>query len=285
MKKKNNFTTALLVMALLAGLSLLLYPTLSDCWNSFHQSRAVAGYAEESARLDKARYEKLLADARRYNENLAMGQSGALSEEQRQAYEQLLDITGLGIMGSIEIPGIGVSLPIYHGTDDTVLQIAVGHLEWSSLPVGGRSTHCVLSGHRGLPGAQLLTHLDKLTSGDLFMLRVLDEVLTYEVDRVLIVEPDQTETLYIEPGQDYCTLVTCTPYGVNSHRILVRGRRIENSEESRAVFISADAARIDPMLVAPIAAVPILLVLLAGLLLPRGKKGPPAGGADGAQAP
>lgn len=286
MKKKNNFTTALLVLALLTGLSLLLYPTLSDRWNSFHQSRAIAVYAEESAHLDETQSERLLADARRYNEDLAAEQSGAaLSEEQKQAYEQLLDITGLGVMGCIEIPEIGVSLPIYHGTDDTVLQIAVGHLEWSSLPVGGRGTHCVLSGHRGLPGAKLLTHLDRLTEGDLFMLRVLDEVLTYEVDQVLIVEPDRTDALYIEPGQDYCTLVTCTPYGVNSHRILVRGRRIENPEESKTVRITADAARIEPLLVAPIAAAPILLALLAGLLLPHGKKRPPGGGTDEAQDP
>lgn len=170
-------------------------------------------------------------------------------------------------MGYIDIPIIGVTLPIYHGTSDSVLQIAVGHLDWTSLPTGGESTHTVLSGHRGLPSARLFTDLDDLIVGDTFMLRILDEVLTYEVDKIRIVEPYVTEDLLIEEGKDYCTLVTCTPYGINTHRLLVRGHRIETAEEARVVRITADAVQIDPMVVAPIVAVPILLILLIMLLL------------------
>ena len=165
-----------------------------------------------------------------------------------------------------------MSLPIYHGTEESVLQIAVGHLEWSSLPVGGESTHCVLSGHRGLPSAKLFTNLDKLREGDTFLLRVLDEVLTYEVDQILIVEPQETAALQIEEGKDYCTLVTCTPYGVNTHRLLVRGHRVENMEQARTIRVTADAVQIEPLLVAPIVAIPMLLILLVLLLLPRRRR-------------
>ena len=272
--KKGNLTTWLLLLILLAGLSLLLYPTVSDYWNSFHQTRAIASYAEQVAVLDNDRYDAIWSEAAEYNRSLLERNNAyLLSEEQKQTYERLLDVSGLGIMGYIEIPEIDVSLPIYHGTDDSVLQIAVGHLEWTSLPVGGESTHCVLSGHRGLPSAKLFTNLDKLREGDLFLLRVLDEVLTYEVDQILIVEPQETEPLRIEEGKDYCTLVTCTPYGINSHRLLVRGHRIDNLETSDAVRITADAIQIEPLLVAPFAALPLLAVLLVILLaLPQKPK-------------
>ena len=176
-------------------------------------------------------------------------------------------------MGYIEIPVIDVMLPIYHGTKESVLQIAVGHLDWTSLPVGGAGSHCVLSGHRGLPSARLFTDLDKLKVGDVFMLHVLNEILTYEIDQILIVEPQDTDPLLIEPGKDLCTLITCTPYGINSHRMLVRGHRIESQEEPKDIRITADAVRIEPLMVAPIVAVPILLVLLIILLLPKQQKG------------
>ncbi len=279
--KKGNLTTWLLLLILLAGLSLLLYPTVSDYWNSFHQTRAIASYAEQVAVLDNDRYDAIWSEAADYNRSLLeRNNTYLLSEEQKQTYERLLDVSGLGIMGYIEIPEIDVSLPIYHGTDDSVLQIAVGHLEWTSLPVGGESTHCVLSGHRGLPSAKLFTNLDKLAEGDVFMLRVLDEVLTYEVDQVLIVEPHETEALHIVEGEDYCTLVTCTPYGINTHRLLVRGHRIENIEEAKVVRVAADAIQIEPLLVAPIVAIPILLVLLIFLMLPRQQKKKHGGDAD-----
>ena len=273
MKKKGNFLNILLVLVFLVGLSLLLYPSVSDYWNSFHQTRAIATYSEEVANLENEQYDELWAAAQQYNRSLTeRGNAYVLSEEQKEAYEKLLDVSGLGVMGYIEIPEIDVSLPVYHGTEESVLQIAAGHLDWSSLPVGGESTHCVLSGHRGLPSAKLFTNLDKLREGDTFLLRVLDEVLTYEVDQILIVEPQETDALQIEEGKDYCTLVTCTPYGINTHRLLVRGHRIDNMEEAKTIRVTADAVQIEPLLVAPIVAIPMLLILLVLLLLPRRRR-------------
>ncbi|MGM9542782.1 MAG: class C sortase [Candidatus Limivicinus sp.] len=280
-KKGNHLITILLVLIFLLGLSLLLYPAVSDYWNSKHQTRAIAVYSEEVSGLDKEQYQALWAEAAAYNASLRERDNAyQLTEEQKAAYEQLLNVSGLGIMGYIEIPSIDCSLPIYHGTEESVLQIAIGHLEWSSLPVGGESTHCVLSGHRGLPSAKLFTNLDKLQEGDVFLLRVLDEVLTYEVDQILIVEPQEIAALQITEGEDYCTLVTCTPYGINSHRLLVRGHRIENAPEARLVRVTADAVQIEPLLVAPIVALPMLLLLLILLLLPKRPKNDNGGYAD-----
>ena len=252
----------------------MLYPSFADWWNSFHSSRAIASYEEQVANIDDAQYEELWDAARDYNQSLLHRPNDfILSDEQQEIYKSLLDIGGNGIMGYIEIPVIDVMLPIYHGTKESVLQIAVGHLDWTSLPVGGAGSHCVLSGHRGLPSARLFTDLDKLKVGDVFMLHVLNEILTYEIDQILIVEPQDTDPLLIEPGKDLCTLITCTPYGINSHRMLVRGHRIESQEEPKDIRITADAVRIEPLMVAPIVAVPILLVLLIILLLPKQKKG------------
>ena len=258
---------------LLAGLSLLLYPTVSDYWNSRHQSRAIAGYVEEVANLDLDRSQEMLDAAAAYNQSLISRDNAyTLTEEQAAAYNDLLNVSGTGIMGYIEIPCLNVSLPIYHGTDDAVLQIAVGHLEWTSLPVGGESTHCVVSGHRGLPSAKLFTDLDDLVLDDIFMIRILDEILTYEIDQILIVEPHDVSALQIVEGEDLCTLVTCTPYGINSHRLLVRGHRIANIEEAKAVLVTADAIQIEPAIVAPLLAAPILLLLLIVVMIPhRGK--------------
>ena len=212
---KNKLINIFLILALVAGLSLLLYPTVSDYWNSLHTSQAVASYDQAVKSMDEGKYDELLQRAGQYNRDLFLrGSLFALTDEEREDYNSQLDIDGSGVMGYIEIPTIKVSLPIYHGTSDDVLQVAVGHLEWSSLPVGGESTHCVLSGHRGLPSAKLFTNLDKLREGNIFLLRVLDEILTYEVDQILIVEPQDTAALEIVEGQDYCTLVTCTPYGI-----------------------------------------------------------------------
>ena len=271
MKKKiSNLITVFLVLILLAGLSLLLYPTFSDWWNSYHQTKAIASYAADVANLSNEDYEKIWKAATEYNASLSERNSDyTLTEEQKSQYEQLLNVSGDGIMGYIEIPSINCSLPIYHGTQESVLQIAVGHIEWSSLPVGGASSHCVVSGHRGLPSAKLFTNLDELSKGDTFMLRVLDEVLTYEVDQILIVEPQEIGALQIEEGKDYCTLVTCTPYGINTHRLLVRGHRIDNIEEAKTIRVTADAIQIEPLLVAPVVATPILLLLIILLLLPK----------------
>ena len=273
---KNRIVNLLLAAAFLAGLSLLLYPTVSDYWNSLHASKAVAAYDQEVRQLDQGRYDALLDAAREYNRTLLDRSSGYyLTDDQKARYDSLLNVDGGGIMGYIEIPTIKLSLPIYHGTEEDVLQIAVGHLDWSSLPVGGESTHCVLFGHRGLPSAKLFTNLDQLVEGDAFVIRTLDEVLTYEVDQILIVEPDDVSALSIEEGKDLCTLVTCTPYGVNSHRLLVRGHRVAN--QSEAIRVTSDAIQIEPLLVAPVRAIPMLLALLFLLLIPGRKKRPTGG--------
>lgn len=266
--KKGDLSTIILILIFLVGLSLLLYPTVSDYWNSLHQSRAIAEYSEEVANLDDDTYEKLWADAQSYNQTLlSKADRYKMTDEERAEYESLLNVSGNGIIGYIEIPSIDCSLPIYHGIDEAVLQIAVGHIEGTSLPVGGESTHCVLSGHRGLPSAKLFTDLNKLSEDDTFMIRVLDETLTYEVDQILIVEPDEIDALAIEEGKDYCTLVTCTPYGINTHRLLVRGHRIDNIDGAKNVRVTADALQIDPVIVAPLVAVPMLLILLISLLV------------------
>ena len=270
---KKHLPTIVLVLIFCIGLSLLLYPTVSDYWNSLHQSRAISNYADAVAALDNEDYDRILESARNYNQNLAKnGTSWNLTEEQKEEYEKQLCVDDTGIMSYIEIPSIDCSLPIYHGTDEGVLQKAIGHIPGSSLPVGGKSTHCVLSGHRGLPSAKLFTDLDQLKEGDTFLLRTLDETLTYQVDQILIVEPNELQALQIEEGEDLCTLVTCTPYGVNSHRLLVRGHRIANQADASYVRVTADAVQIDPVLVAPVVGVPILIILLIGLLARTRKK-------------
>ena len=229
--KKSRITTILLILIFLAGASLLLYPTVSDYWNSLHQSRAIAEYSKKVAEMKQEDYSQLLAAAQEYNRSLLEKEDRyKMSDEERAEYESLLDISGNGIMGYIEIPGIRVSLPLYHGTSEAVLQVAAGHIEGSSLPVGGKGTHCAISGHRGLPSAKLFTDLDKMKEGDTFSLKVLNETLTYQVDQILVVEPYDMDALEIDPEQDYCTLVTCTPYGINTHRLLIRGHRIETQE-------------------------------------------------------
>lgn len=270
---KKHVSTILLVLILIIGLSLLLYPTFSNWWNSFHATRAIANYTEQMSNIDDEQYEQLWNAAWEYNRSLLeRSNSFILSDEQREQYDTLLNIGGNGIMGYIEIPELKVTLPIYHGTDEAVLQIAIGHLDWTSLPVGGSSSHCVVSGHRGLPSARLFTDLDKMVVGDIFIFRVLDEILTYEVDQIRIVLPHEVDDLAIEEGKDLCTLVTCTPYGINSHRMLVRGHRIDNIEEARTVRVTADAIQIDPVIVAPFVASPILLALLILVMIPKHKK-------------
>lgn len=260
---KKNWTTILLVAILLVGIGLFVYPSFSDYWNSFHQSKAVTSYVENVTNLDKELYDKLWNDAVAYNEKIAQnGIQWTMTEEEKKEYNEYLKVDDTGIMGYIEIPVIDCSLPIYHGIDESVLQVAIGHIEGSSLPVGGKGSHCVISGHRGLPSARLFTDLDKLVEGDIFMLHTLDATLTYEVDQIRIVEPTDLSNLQIEEGKDLCTLVTCTPYGINTHRLLVRGHRIANQDEAPDVRVSADATQIDPVQVAPFLAAPILLILL-----------------------
>ena len=264
--KKRKSSIGFVIM-FIVGLSLLLYPSVSDYWNSFHQSKAIASYAEFLTEVDDEVSERVLEEAYAYNEKIATSKrKWKLSEAEKVEYSKLLDITGSGIMGYIEIPKISCTLPIYHGTDEAVLQIAVGHIEGSSLPVGGKSTHCVLSGHRGLPSAKLFSDLDELKPGDTFTIRVLDETLTYEVDQIRIVDPDDLSNLGIEEGEDLLTLVTCTPYGINTHRLLVRGHRV-TAIDMDYIKVVADATQIEPITVAPALAIPMLIILLIWLLV------------------
>ena len=273
-KKSGAWSTILLILILLIGLSLMLYPSFSNWWNSFHQTRVIDSYREEILHIDPNLYDEIWESAYAFNQELReKNQAFSLSPIMKEKYMQQLNVTGNGVMGYIEIPSIGVQLPVYHTVDDVVLQIAVGHIEWTNLPVGGESTHCVLSGHRGLPSAKLFSNLDKLREGDTFLLHILDETLTYEVDQILIVLPEETQDLMIEEGKDLCTLVTCTPYGVNSHRLLVRGHRIANAAQAANVRVTADALRIQPLVVAAVLFFPfLLLILLIISLFDRKKK-------------
>ena len=267
----DRLLTIILVAALIVGLALLAYPSFADYWNSFHQSRAVMSYAESVANMNDEEYAKILDEARIYNKELAeQGINWTPSDEQKEAYRSELDVDDSGIMGYIKIQKINVMLPIYHSTEESVLQTSIGHLEESSLPVGGESSHCMLSGHRGLPSARLFTDLDKMVEGDTFTLTILNETLTYEVDHIWIVEPTDLSHLTIEDGKDYCTLITCTPYGINTHRLLVRGHRIDNLDGSAMVV--ADAIQIQPIYIAPFLAVPLLVILLLYVLISTSAK-------------
>lgn len=279
MKKNrgNSMTTLFLVLMLFAGLSLLLYPTVSNYWNSLHQSRAIAAYVEQVTQIDNETFDQLREQARAYNRTL-VGKAYRydMTRQEREEYLGLLNVSENGIIGYIEIPGIHCELPIYHGTDADALQIGVGHIEGSSLPVGGESTHCAISGHRGLPSAKLFSDLDKLTVGDRFSLRVLDDTLTYEVDQIHTVLPGEMDELEIVEGEDYCTLVTCTPYGVNTHRLLVRGHRVENSTDKEPARVATDETRTEPLgkisILLPVLVFAILLMLLLVFLLSKRKK-------------
>ena len=269
---KKNISTIFLILIGLVGAGLIAYPTFADWWNSFHQSRAVASYAQAVSSLDEKKYDEIFASAEAYNQGLAeTNVRWNLSEEEKAAYRAELDINNTGIMGYIDIPKIKVTLPVYHGVDEAVLQVAIGHLEGTSLPVGGESTHCVVSGHRGLPSAKLFTDIDKLVAGDTWTITVLNRTLTYEVDQIRVVEPTDLSDLKIEAGKDYCTLVTCTPYGVNTHRLLVRGHRVANAQGEANVI--ADAFQIEPIYIAPFIAVPILILLFIWMLIATGHAG------------
>ena len=263
--------TVLLIAVMLVGAAIIAYPSFSDWWNSFHQTRAIASYVEQVANMDSAEYDRMWQEADAYNAKLR-GKSNrwVLTDADRDEYNRILDVTGSGIIGYIEIPAINVSLPVYHGTDESVLQIAIGHIEGSSFPVGGIGTHSVMSGHRGLPSARLFTDIDRLQIGDIFLMQVLNRTLTYEVDQVRIVLPHELQDLQIDPGADQCTLVTCTPYGINTHRLLVRGRRIANlSQEANVV---AEAMQLKPIIVAPLVAAPMLLLLVIWLLISTSRR-------------
>ena len=260
--KKRSLSNILMGIALAVGTMLLVYPKASDYWNSFTQSRSIMGYAEQVAQMSAAEYAKFISEAEEYNAKLAEnGNEWHMTQGQKKVYESRLTFDSTGVMGYIDIPKISTKLPIYHGTSDAVLQTSIGHLAESSLPVGGKGSHCVLSGHRGLPSAKLFSDLDKMVQGDTFTLSVLNETYTYQVDQIRVVEPTDLRELTIRPGMDLCTLVTCTPYGVNSHRLLVRGHRVKNINGDAKVV--ADALQIQPVHVAPF----IMIFIIAGLLV------------------
>ena len=263
MKKfiKEQKVNLILCLIILIGIGLLSYPSVADWWNSFHQSRAIASYATAVSQLDSEEFDRMFEEAEEYNRRLAVtGIKWSMTEGEIQEYNRILDISDSGIMGYIDIPKLRQTLPIYHGTDDKVLQIAIGHLAGTSFPVGGESTHCVVSGHRGLPSARLFTDLDQLVVGDIWTMTILNRTVTYEVDQIRIVEPEDLSELQIAEGKDYCTLLTCTPYGINSHRLLVRGHRIPNLDGDANVM--ADAMLVDRTLVAIAVAAVMLLILL-----------------------
>lgn len=260
---KKNLINILIIVFLLAGASLLLYPAVSQHISARQSARRVADYYVAYKDLGDDKKEDLLAQADSYNARLA-GIPQNFNGQTQADYDSILDITGTGIMGYITINKIGVELPIYHGVDAGVLQIGIGHLKETSLPVGGESTHSVLSGHRGLPGARLFTDLDKMEIGDEFSITVLDRVLYYRVDQIKVVLPTEVNDLLIEEGEDYCTLVTCTPYGINTHRLLVRGvrTRVDDGYKQPAVYVPNEALKIDPTIVATVIAVPMFVVVI-----------------------
>ena len=284
-KKKQRWVDVLLVLVLLAGLAIVAYPSFSDYWNSFHQSRAIVSYAESVATLNNEEYDRLWDDALLYNAYLEKKPNQwAITDEETEAYNARLNVGGSGNMGFISIPRINVNLPVYHGTEESVLQTSVGHIEGTSLPVGSPheneedfqqvafASHSVISGHRGLPSARLFSDLDKMEIGDTFTFNVLDQTLTYEVDAINVVLPSDSSLIEIVPGRDLCTLVTCTPYGINTHRLLVRGHRIENEKAKLNIRVTADAIRLDALYTAPFIAAPVLLLMAAYVMMMSGRK-------------
>ena len=269
---KKHSGTILLVLIFFVGLAVMLYPTISDYINQRNQTRVVNSYAQQVDGLSDADYTAYFDAADVFNQEIAADPDALYHADHFSTYSTTLDVTGTGIMGYITIPRIGVELPIYHGTSDAVLQVAAGHLEGTSLPVGGESTHAVISAHRGLPSAKLFTNLDQLEVGDTFTITVLDRVLTYEVDNISIILPTEVDELKVVDGKDYVTLMTCTPYGINTHRLLVRGRRITTPDKLKHIRVTSDAIKIEPILTAPIMALPLLLVLLFWLLFAPRKR-------------
>ena len=272
--KRKHISTIFIILIFLVGLGFISYPTVSNLWNQAHQSRAIATYSKQVEKLDDSENKKMLKAARKYNKSLLKkSDHWKLSKKDKKKYESLLDVSGTGIMGYIEVPKIDCSLPIYHGTDEGALQIAIGHLEGSSLPVGGKNTHCVLSGHRGLPSARLFTDLDQMEEGDIFILNILGRKLAYEVDQIRVVLPEEMSDLEVIEGKDLCTLVTCTPYGINTHRLLVRGHRTKYVEEKVEEQKEVQTKKMDTrLLIAGAAGAVILAVIIIAVVIRHRKR-------------
>ena len=264
---RKHKTVIFLTLGFLVGICILLYPAFSDYWNSKTQSRAIVDYESVLEDMEPADYTAIFDAAHAYNRALYETKYPLTDYDQVPGYYESLRVTENDMLGYLKIDRIGVELPIYHGTSDEVLNMGVGHLEGSSLPVGGPNTHSVMSAHRGLPSAKLFTDLDRMEIGDTFQITVLDQVLTYQVDFIKIIEPTEVDDLKIINGGDYCTLFTCTPYGINTHRLLVRGIRVETIVEKPVIYVANEAFRIEPLLVTPAVAAPMLLVMLIHLLV------------------
>ena len=268
---QSRKSTIILLVSFLIGLSVLLYPSISSYWNSKTQSEAIVDYEAMLAQYKPEDYTALFEAAEEYNKALAQLKNPMQDHRQLTQYAEVLNISGTGMMGYITIPKINQELPVYHGTSEAVLNVAVGHLEGTDLPVGGEGTHCVVSAHRGLPTAVLFTHLDRMEVGDIFYFTILDRTLTYEVDQIRIVDPSDASLIQREEGKDYCTLLTCTPYGINSHRLLVRGHQVDASQV-RNIYIANEAYQVDTLVVMPIVALPIIIGLLIYVMFAPVKK-------------
>ena len=269
MKKnlKKKIPNIIFGLIFIAGLCIFLYPSVSNYINSRNQSRAISNYEEMVNNISEEDYSKMWSEAIAYNEELAKKPLNfELSDEEREEYNKILNVSGTGVIGYIEIENIGVNLPIYHGTAESVLQVGIGHLEGTSFPTGTKSTHAVLSGHRGLPSSKLFSDLDQMIVGDTFLLHILDQTFAYQIDKINIVLPEETNDLAIVDNEEYVTLVTCTPYGVNTHRMLVRAKRVDYSEETRLI-VPADALRYNTMVVAPFIGAPILIIAFVVFLI------------------
>lgn len=271
MKKKTKWSTLFLLAFFFIGLSVMVYPAISSYWNERTQSKAIIDYEAMLKNMPEEDYTPMFEAADDYNRKLLELTVPLLEHKKLEGYSDILNVSGTGIMGYLTIEKIGVELPIYHGTGEDVLSHAVGHLEGTSFPVGGTGTHAVVSAHRGLPSATLFTHLDRLEIGDTFQFVILDRTITYQVDQINVVEPSDAAALAIDPEEDYCTLLTCTPYGINTHRLLVRGKRIETIEQKK-IYITSEAFQIDSLIVTPILALPMLLILMVIVLLKPVKK-------------
>ncbi len=268
---KIKTITKILIVFCIIGLSLLLYPSFSNYWNQKHATKSVNAYTKQLSNLNEEKANELWLDAIKYNEDLfASGKKYELPGELKEKYENMLSLSDDGLMGYVDIPSIGVTLPVFHGTSGNVLQRGVGHIEWTSLPTGGENTHCVLSGHRGLPSAKLFTDLNKLREGDIFTVTILGKVMTYEVDQIRTVLPNDTSDLLTVPGLDYSTLLTCTPYGINSHRLLVRGHRV--ATQAAGATVISEAVEVDQLVVAFFLGFPLVFVMVMVILLKKPKK-------------
>ncbi|MCF0259167.1 MAG: class C sortase [Erysipelotrichaceae bacterium] len=273
--KSKGLSNKKLLIILLLGIGLISYPTISNWWNSRVQTKLIDSYVEKAEKMSKEEMQAEFDKGYAYNDQLKKVEMPIINSDVVPGYEDTLKLSDQGMIGTIKIPKINLQLPVYHGTDEKTLSFAVGHIKGTSLPIGGKGSHAVLSAHRGLPSAQLFSNLDVLKEGDFFVITVLNRTFTYKVDQIRIVEPQEISDLTIDPDQDYVTLLTCTPYGVNTHRLLVRGHRVEGNEE---LVLTSEALELDSTIIAPVVAFPLLVVFVIFIFVKGRKKKPEESG-------